>query len=318
MTHSSEITAHEGYLPFKVDSVDRGCRTFYKIIGDLSCGSPPLVCLHGGPGGTHGGLLAYSEMWTRHRIPVVLYDQIGAGASTHLPELAGNESFWQVSPFIAQLDSLLDGLRLRDNGFYLLGHSFGAVLAADFATTQPRGLRKLILSSGYASKELSAQGQELRRKELPPAVQNTIDKANAAHDFENEEYIEAVVEYLHYAMCRADSALPMLRQFVETLKENTVLTTMNGPSLTLGGQGSMRDWTVIPRLHRISVPTLIWNGEYDTQHDIAVQPFFDLIPHAKWITFPKASHSPLFEGPELRETVLRTAGDFLSASDDVA
>jgi pimeloyl-ACP methyl ester carboxylesterase len=74
--------------------------------------------------------------------------------------------------------------------------------------------------------------------------------------------------------------------------------------------GSFRDWTCIPRLHQIAVPTLVYNGEFDTSHDITTVPFFENIPRVRWITFPDAGHMCHLERPA--EKVLRTVGEFLT------
>ena len=64
-------------------------------------------------------------------------------------------------------------------------------------------------------------------------------------------------------------------------------------------------------MHQIAVPTLIYNGEFDTSHDETVAPF-EHIPRVRWITFPNAGHMCHLEGPELREEVLRVVGEFLT------
>ncbi|CRG88012.1 hypothetical protein PISL3812_05036 [Talaromyces islandicus] len=94
--------------------IDTTCHTYYKIIGDLSSNSPRLVVLHGGPGTGREYLLPFSRLWRQFGIPVVFYDQTGCAASTDLPHTTGDEPFWQESPFLAELDNLLNSLQLRD------------------------------------------------------------------------------------------------------------------------------------------------------------------------------------------------------------
>lgn len=60
---------------------------------------------------------------TNYGIPVVLYDQVGCGKSTHLREKRLDTSFWTVELFIAELDSLLEHLGIADD-FDLLGQSW--------------------------------------------------------------------------------------------------------------------------------------------------------------------------------------------------
>ena len=74
--------------------------------------------------------------------------------------------------------------------------------------------------------------------------------------------------------------------------------------------GTLKDWSVVDRLHTITCPTLIINGVDDEAQDECVAPFFTEIPQAKWVQFAKSSHMPFFEEPERYSQVVR---DFLSA-----
>lgn len=89
------------------------------------------------------------------------------------------------------------------------------------------------------------------------------------------------------------------------------LTFRFGPSIHIIN-GSILGWTSIPQLPRIIASTLVYNGEYDTSHDIAQEPFFEFIPRVRWVTFPKAGHMCHLEGDGLRERVLRVVGRFLT------
>ena len=81
-----------------------------------------------------------------------MYDQLGCGRSTHLPEKKGDEYFWTVKLFLSELDSLLLHLGIQDD-YDLLGQSWGGDLAVDHAVLQPKGLKRLILACTPASSE---------------------------------------------------------------------------------------------------------------------------------------------------------------------
>ena len=59
---------------------------------------------------------------------------------------------------------------------------------------------------------------------------------------------------------------------------------------------------------KIAVPTLLINGFYDEARDSTVAPWFERIPHSRWITFPNSSHMPHFEE---REKYMQVVGAFL-------
>lgn len=155
----TECPSHEGEVDLDVPGAGKQCKTWYKVLGRLEATSPVLIALHGGPGAGHEYLLPLADIYTLYGIPVVVYDQIGCGRSTHLRDRIGDEGFWSFHLFIRELDNLIDRLQLRDRGFYLLGQSWGGMLAATYAMHQPRGkspqgLCKLVIASGPSSMPL--------------------------------------------------------------------------------------------------------------------------------------------------------------------
>ena len=73
----------------------------------------------------------------------------------------------------------------------------------------------------------------------------------------------------------------------------------------------MKDWTVIPKLNRISpaIPTLLINGRHDAADTQAMMPFFKQLTKVKWVTLDAASHMPIWEE---KERYLEIIGDFLT------
>lgn len=152
----AEYPTSEGEVAFDVPDAGKPCKTWYKILGTLDSTSPVLIALHGGPGAGHDYLVPLADLYELYELPIVLYDQIGCARSTHLKEKMGDEEFWSFDLFIRELDNLIDKLNLRKRGFYLLGQSWGGVLASAYAMHQPlgrspEGLKKLVIASGPAS-----------------------------------------------------------------------------------------------------------------------------------------------------------------------
>lgn len=220
----------EGHITFQVPTRNLGvsCSTYYKFFGDISSGAPPVIFLHGGPGGGHEYLLSFAELWPQYGLPVILYDQIGCGASTHLPQTAGDQDFWQESLFIAELDNLIDHLKLRDGpGFHLFGQSWGGLLGIAFAARQPRGLQRLVIASGLASMELSEKSIQLCRNELPMAFQKALENCVREDDYTSQSYRNAMETFQKTFVCRAN---PMPQELILSLEhlveDQTVYGTM--------------------------------------------------------------------------------------------
>ncbi|KAF0320349.1 peptidase tricorn interacting factor 1 [Colletotrichum asianum] len=165
------MQAVEGLIPFHHESFpsDFHSQTWYKIIGDRNSEHPPLIVLHGGPGYTHHYLKPTFQLFARQTsTPVVFYDQIGNGNSTHIRDRRLDEAFWNVDLFVAELQNLVAKLGLQ-GGFSLYGHSWGAMLALKYvAMRQPQGLQKIVLGSGPASMALSKNAARGWISALPP------------------------------------------------------------------------------------------------------------------------------------------------------
>lgn len=191
-SQSSTMTGSiEGFAPFPVPGLAEPCQTWYKVIGDLNTSAaPPLIVLHGGPGACHDYLLPLSDL--APSTPLVFYDQIGNGRSTHLPEKNGDEKFWSVELFMEELDNLLLYLKLKDRPIDLYGHSWGGMLAAEWAAARPPNLRRLIISNSLASMDVWREGVSMLRAQLPADVQKVLDHAEETLDFESSEYQDAV------------------------------------------------------------------------------------------------------------------------------
>lgn len=99
----------EGTIPFTVDG--KTYQTWYKIFGDLqNWTSLPLVVLHGGPGASHDYLISISDISSSR--PVIFYDQIGNGRSSHIHDKG--TSFWTIELFIDELVNLLEHFNIQE------------------------------------------------------------------------------------------------------------------------------------------------------------------------------------------------------------
>ncbi|GAM88118.1 hypothetical protein ANO11243_061490 [Dothideomycetidae sp. 11243] len=316
---NEQAPTNEGHVAWEIPGVGKTCETWYKIYGDISSGgSPPLVVVHGGPGIAHGYLSAFATLWSQHNIPVIFYDQIGCGQSTRFPNTAGNEALWRQDTFVTELEGIVDHLHLHDGqGFYLLGHSFGGGVAAQYATTQPRGLLRLVLANASPSTRLSAEGNLLNVKTLPENQHQAITRAMETNDFEDQEYKAAFGAWLMKFTFGGDPVpAAMLPALMELEADASAQKTMGGSSPFTPG-GTMRDVHCIPQLSRILVPTLIYNGDCDSSHAITQKAFFDNIPRVRQVVFAGASHMPHLQDAGRSEKVLKLVGEFLTTKVDV-
>jgi proline-specific peptidase len=146
-------------------------QTWYTVYGNLGTAATPLVVLHGGPGFTHEYMLAMADI-SAHSIPVILYDQIGNGRSSHIHDKP--DTFWTIDLFIDELENLLKHLKI-ERKFDLYGHSWGGMMASEFSVRrQPAGLRHLVLANSLTAMALWNRSFSERLAAMPKDVQEKI------------------------------------------------------------------------------------------------------------------------------------------------
>ena len=292
------MQVQEGYADFQ------GHQTWYRVTGDLASGRLPLVVAHGGPGCTHDYVDSFKDL-AEHGWPVVHYDQLGNGRSTHLRGI--DPGFWTVALFLDELNNLLRHLGIGQ--YVLLGQSWGGMLGAEHGVRQPAGLRGLIIANSPASMALWREAAAGLQAELPPEVQATLARHEAAGTTDSPEYRAASQVFYDRHVCRVQP-LPaeVARTFAAIDADPTVYHAMNGPT-EFHVIGSLRDWSVIERLERIQVPTLLISGRHDEATPACVEPFERLIPNVRWRIFEDSSHMPHVEE---REACMATVAVFLA------
>jgi L-proline amide hydrolase len=291
----------EGHVDF------RGYRTWYRVTGSLDADKAPLVVVHGGPGCTHDYLDSLTGLADTGRA-VIHYDQLGNGGSTHLP--GEGADFWTVDLFAAELDNLVAKLGIAGR-YHVMGQSWGGMLAAEHAVTRPAGLRSVVIADSPASMELWLAAANRLREQLPADVQATLLRHEEAGTTDSEEYVAATRVFYDRHVCRIPWPEEVARTFAAMDEDPTVYHTMNGPS-EFHVVGTLKGWTIIDRLDRITAPTFLISGKYDEATPEVVQPYADRIADVRWQIFENSSHMPHVEE---KDACLEAVAAFIAQHD---
>lgn len=101
------------------------------------------------------------------------------------------------------------------------------VFGATFAASRPKGLQRLVLASGLASKDLSIRSIQLRRAELPKEVLQLMEEYEEKQDYENPAYLEAQMVFNKTFVCRQEPPpSELLPAFKNLQDDKTVYSTM--------------------------------------------------------------------------------------------
>ena len=150
----------EGHLTF------RGHQVWFRVVGE-GRGKPPLLLIHGGPGSSSDLLTPLAGLATGRQ--VVFYDQLGAGRSTRTHDPA----LWTIDTFVDEIQAVRDHLGLDD--VHVLGHSWGGMLALEYALRRPAGLRSLVLASALVSAPLFAAEATRLVSQLPTPWRRVLE-----------------------------------------------------------------------------------------------------------------------------------------------
>ncbi len=281
----TSAVVREGYASF------RGWQTWYRVTGDLGSAKLPLVVLHGGPGFTFDCLDCLKALAHTGRA-VVHYDQLGNGRSTHLRDTGAD--FWTPRLFLDELENLTRHLGIS-GAYHVLGLSWGGMLGAEHAVTQPIGLRALVIANAPASMALWMREANRLREELPSEVQVTLLRHEKAGTTDSPEYQTAMRVFYDRHVCRVKPWPPEVQRSIDAaIADPTVYMTMNGPS-EFHVIGTLKNWSIVDRLDKIEVPVLLISGRYDEATPATVQPYMDRIKDARWELFEYSSHFPHIE-----------------------
>ena len=258
----------------------------FRLLGE---GERTLVLLHGGPGA--GSL--YLKPLERLAGPdrrVVVYDQLGCGDSDR-PEDA---SLWRSDRFVDELEALRDHLGLDE--FDLYGHSWGGMLATDYALAHQEHLRSLLLASTIADAALLRREMARLLEAFPVDLRDTLRRHEEAGTTESADYQDAIMAVYRVHVCRCDPWPPEVEKTFEDFAMD-VYVPMWGPS-EFAYDGNLSDWNRVARLHEIRVPTLITVGRHDELTPACSEQIQQEIAHSELVVFEEGSHMTFWEEPE--------------------
>lgn len=302
-THSTEIDLN-AYLSPVGDGVQSGGvqvipietmgKTFHvwtKRIGNNP--THKLLLLHGGPGATHEYFECLESFFPKEGIELIYYDQLGSGNSDNPDDV----SFWDLPRFVDELEQVRKALGLNQDNFFLLGHSWGGILAMEYALKYQDNLKGLIISNMMASApEYDKYADDVLAKQLKPEVLDTIRMLEANNDFDNPKYMELLMPNFYAEhICRIpieDWPEPILRSFAKL--NQSLYVTMQGPS-EFGLSGKLEKWDRTADLPKITVPTLTIGGQYDTMDPEHMKRMATQVKDGTYLYCPNGSHMSMWD-----------------------
>ncbi|GGE84538.1 proline iminopeptidase-family hydrolase [Sphingomonas prati] len=264
-----------------------------RIDGDLTSGRTPLLLVHGGPGGSHAGLIPAAPLATDRA--VIFYDQLDCGRSDH----PGDPANWTVDRFASEIAAIRTALGL--DRVHLFGHSWGATLALEHAA-RTTGIASLVLMGPLVSTAAWLADAATLRTRLPADVQATLIACEGPNPPAAEACRAATRAYYDRYWCSRDpdpvvtayaSAMP--RCFTPAMYE-----AMWGTS-EFSATGTLADYDGTPLLAQLQAPTLFLIGDSDEVTEPTALKFAAMVPHNRGTTIvvAGAAHRLQNDRPDL-------------------
>lgn len=284
----------------------QGGKLYARVNGDLRGGKPPLLLVHGGPGGALWQFFPALPL-ARERA-VVLYDQLDSGRS----EAPGDPAHWTVDRFAADIDAIRSALNLER--LHLLGHSWGGIVANRYASRQPKGLLSLTLQGTPLSAARFEASIQSLYDQLPDGAGTVIRQHERASTTADAAYAQAWRAFRHKHLARTsvkDIAMPYMAPTPED-RGDALAAAMTGGKLGDFG-GVLSGLNDEPLLARVAAPTLLLAGEFDIVTPQAHRALLPLLKRGRYAEIAGAGHMAQFDQPDAWRVALRA---FMAEHDD--
>ena len=256
-----------------------------------------VLLLHGGPGATHEYFEALDSYFPAAGIEYYYYDQLGSYYSDQpdAPDL------WEVPRFVDEVEQVRQALGLDKSNFYLLGHSWGGILALEYALAHQENLKGLIISNMMAS--IPAYNQYAQDAFVPgmdPKVLEEIERLEAARKYDDPRYMQLLIEHhyvKHFLRMAPDLWPDPVNRMFKHLNPK-IYVPMQGPS-EFRASGKLEKWDRTADLEKITVPTLVIGAQYDTMDPRHMEMMAGKVKHGRYLFCPKGSHLAIYDDQEI-------------------
>jgi proline iminopeptidase len=269
-----------------------------------------LLLLHGGPGATHEYFECLDSYLPAAGVEYYYYDQLGSAYS----DQPDDPSLWEIDRFVDEVEQVRQALGLDAESFFLLGHSWGGVLAIEYALRHQQHLKGLVISNMMASiPEYNRYAETVLMPDMDQAVLAEIKEMEAQGRTDDPRY-ESLLNEHHYV----DHVLrlpveqwpdPVVRAFAHI--NPAIYVPMQGPS-ELGASGKLVEWDRTADLGRIDVPTLVIGAQHDTMDPEHMGRMAQSFPRGRHLHCPQGSHMAMYDD---QHTYVEGLVDFLTAVD---
>jgi proline iminopeptidase len=267
-----------------------------------------VLLLHGGPGMTHEYWEVADAYFPAAGVEYYYYDQLGS----YYSDQPKDTSLWNTARFVEEVEQVRVALGMDSTNFYLMGSSWGGLLAMEYALKYQQHLKGLIVSNMMSSIPAYVKyAEDVLMPAMDPKVLAEIKAIEARKDYGNPRYMELLIphHYEKHLLRRPAAQWPDGMNRALKHVNNDIYIPMQGPS-ELGASGKLEKWDRSADLARITVPTLVIGGTYDTMDPKHMEWMAGQFPKGRYLLCPNSGHMAMYDdGPLYFAGVIRFLKD---------
>ena len=254
-----------------------------------------ILLLHGGPALTHEYMECFETFFQREGFEFYEYDQLGS----YYSDQPKDSILWTTERFVEEVEQVRQFIGADSTNFYVLGNSWGGILAMEYALKYQQHVKGLLISNMVASApEYGKYADKVLAKLMKPEILTELRAIEARKDFSNPRYMELLIpNFYREHICRlAEWPDALNRSFKHG--NNEIYTMMQGPS-EFGISGRLAKWDIKDRLNEIAVPTLMIGAKHDTMDPKAMEEQSKMVKKGRYLFCPNGSHLAMWDDQKI-------------------
>lgn len=249
-----------------------------------------VLLLHGGPGLTHELYECFDGYFPNESIEYIYYDQLGS----YYSDQPNDNRLWTNERFVEEVEQVRIALGLDNSNFYILGQSWGGILAMEYALKYQKNLKGLIISNMMASiPEYNKYAQEVLAPQMDPKILKQLQDIEIKEDFDNPKYSELLFKYYyteHILRKPLEEWPESVNRCFKHINPNVYVFMQGHSEFGITGNASLKNWDVKSRLKTITVPTLTIGSKYDTMDPEHMKWIANEVQNGRFLFCPNGSH----------------------------
>ncbi len=249
-----------------------------------------VLLLHGGPGGTHEEFDCFDGYLPNEGIEYIYYDQL----DSYYSDKPNDSTLWTTEHFVEEVEQVRKALNLNKDNFYLLGQSWGGILAMEYALKYQDNLKGLIISNMMASAPAYGEyAMNVLGPQLKPEIFKEIMDLEANNEFDNPRYSELLMNnfYIEHILRKPIEKWPKsVNLLFEHLNPNIYVYMQGHSEFGMTKNATLKNWDVTDKLKTIEVPTLVIGATYDTMDPKHMEWMSNEVQNGRFLLCTNGSH----------------------------